>query len=130
MNANCINCNTEFEFNPHHKTGKYCSSECFGKHKSALHKQQWYEGKLKRIERSTIRRYLAEDRGYNCEICGLGNNWNGKPITLHVDHKNGDPSNDTPNNMRLLCPNCHSQTEFLGNANKGRGRKAQGLKLN
>lgn len=130
MKANCLNCHIEFQFNPHQKTGKYCSNECCGAHKSILHKQQWYAGSLKRIERATVRRYLAEDRGYKCEMCGLGESWQGKPITLHVDHINGDPSNDSPNNMRLLCPNCHSQTEFLGAANKGRGRAAQGLKLN
>ncbi len=130
MKSTCLKCSIEFSYNPHQNTGKYCSNECCGKHKSELHKQKWYEGKLKRIERSTVRRYLAEDRGYSCEICGLGEIWNEKPITLHVDHKNGDPSNDAPSNMRLLCPNCHSQTEFLGNANKGRGRKAQGLRLN
>lgn len=129
MKANCLNCGKEFEFNHHHKRGKYCSNECNGLHKSKLHKQAWYDGELKRIERSTVRKYLAEDRGYECEVCGISD-WEGKKLTLHVDHINGDPSNDSPSNMRLLCPNCHSQTEFLGNANKGRGRKAQGLPLN
>ena len=128
MKANCLNCATEFEFNPHHSTGKYCSNGCNGEHKSLLHKQKWYNGELKRIERSTVRRYLAEDRGYKCEVCGLSD-WQDKKITLHVDHVNGDPANDRPDNLRLICPNCHSQTEFLGGANKGRGRKAQGLPL-
>ena len=128
MKANCLNCNKDFEFNPHHKTGKYCSNECNGEHKSKLHKQKWYEGKLTRIERTTVRRYLTEDRGYECEICSVSE-WQGKKLTLHVDHISGDPSDDRPMNMRLICPNCHSQTEFLGGANKGRGRAAQGLPL-
>lgn len=93
-----------------------------------LHKEKWYAGLLKRVERVTMRRYLAEDRGYKCEICGLSE-WQSKEITLHVDHVNGDPSDDSPANVRLICPNCHSQTEFLGAANKGRGRKSQGLPL-
>jgi hypothetical protein len=46
---------------------------------------------------------------------------------LQVDHINGDPGNDSLDNVRLICANCHYQTEFLGAANKGRGRKAQGL---
>jgi 5-methylcytosine-specific restriction endonuclease McrA len=128
MKANCLNCGKEFEFNPHQKTGKYCSNECSGEHKSTIHKQKWYEGKLKRIERTTARKYLAEDRGYKCEVCGVSD-WNNKKLVLHVDHINGDPSNDHPNNLRLICPNCHSQTEFLGGANKGRGRAAIGLPL-
>lgn len=129
MKATCQYCNTEFSYNPHQNTGTYCSTKCSGLHKSSLHKRDWYEGRLVRIERTTVRRYLAEDRGYKCEVCGLGETWQDKPITLHVDHVNGDPSNDSPDNMRLLCPNCHSQTEFLGGANKGRGRKARGLPL-
>lgn len=128
MNATCLNCSKEFEFNPHQKTGKYCSNECNGEHKSKVHKEKWYAGELKRVERATVRRYLAEDRGYKCEMCGISE-WQGKKLTLHVDHINGDPSNDSPENMRLLCPNCHSQTSFLGAANKGRGRAAQGLPL-
>ena len=127
MKANCINCNKEFEYG-HSKTGKYCSNACSGEYKSKLHKEAWYRGDLKRIERATMRRYLSEDRGYNCEVCGLSD-WQGKEITLHVDHIDGNPGDDSPANVRLICPNCHSQTEFLGAANKGRGRAAQGLPL-
>jgi 5-methylcytosine-specific restriction endonuclease McrA len=128
MQATCLNCNKDFEFNPCHKTGKYCSNECNGKHKSLLHKKEWYAGNLKRIERSTARRYIAEDRGYKCEVCGVSE-WQNKKLVLHVDHINGDPGNNSPDNLRLICSNCHSQTEFLGAANKGRGRAAQGLPL-
>jgi hypothetical protein len=130
-NAICINCNKEFEYSPLQRRGKYCSLECSGLHKSALKKAAWYDGTNPHPERSTLRRYLTEDRGYKCEVteCGLSE-WLGKPITLHVDHVNGDPSNDRPENVRLLCPNCHSQTPFLGAANKGRGRGSIGIKLN
>jgi HNH endonuclease len=128
MIANCLQCNKEFRYG-YSKTGRYCSAECFGVHKSAEHKRKWYAGELSRVERPTMRRYLSEDRGYKCEVCGLAETWNNKPITLQVDHINGDPSDDSPSNVRLICPNCHSQTEFLGAANKGRGRKSLGLAL-
>jgi hypothetical protein len=129
MKANCLNCGIEFDYGIQ-THGKYCSNQCNGKHKSALAKAAWYEGTNAHPERSTIRRYLTEDRGYKCEIpeCGLGE-WLGKPITLQVDHIDGNPADDSPGNVRLICPNCHSQTEFLGGANKGRGRGSQGLKL-
>ncbi len=127
MKAKCINCNTEFEHG-YSSTGKYCSNACNGEHKSKLHKEAWHRGELKKIERTTMRRYLSEDRGYNCEVCGLSD-WQGKKITLHVDHRDGNPGDNRPTNVRLICPNCHSQTEFLGAANKGRGRAAQGLPL-
>ena len=128
MKAKCLNCDKKFEYNPYHQDGKYCSNKCAGVYRSNLHKAAWYRGELKRIERSTMRRYLSEDRGYHCEVCGVSD-WQNKKITLHVDHIDGNPGDDSPDNVRLICPNCHSQTEFLGAANKGRGRKSLGLRL-
>lgn len=51
---------------------------------------------------------------YLC-ICGIGDTWLGKPITLHLDHIDGDWTNNQLSNLRFLCPNCHSQTETWGN---------------
>jgi hypothetical protein len=45
-----------------------------------------------------------------CEGCGLGPMWNGKKLTLQLDHVDGDNSNNARINLRLLCPNCHTQT--------------------
>lgn len=125
MEAICIQCKKNFKYG-HSSTGKFCSNQCSGLYKKTEHKQKFFSGLLKRIERSTARKYLAEERGYKCEVCSISD-WHGKPITLHVDHINGDPSNDNPDNLRLICPNCHSQTEFLGAANKGRGRGSLGI---
>lgn len=47
---------------------------------------------------------------YKCEICGLSV-WNDKPITLQLHHINGDGTDDRIDNLQLLCPNCHSQTD-------------------
>ncbi len=57
---------------------------------------------------------------YSCAVCGIGAWWNGEPIVLHVDHVNGDWLNNRLENLRFLCPNCHSQTPtFAGRlANK------------
>ena len=127
MKANCLNCSKEFTYG-YSKTGKYCSNACQGEYRSNEHKHKFLSGLLKRIDRPTARKYLAEERGYKCEVCGISEH-NGKKLTLQVDHINGDPGNDHPTNLRLICPNCHSQTEFLGGANKGRGRASQGLPL-
>jgi transposase-like protein len=51
--------------------------------------------------------------------CQVGNTWNGKKISLHLDHKNGDSSDYRLFNLRFLCPNCHSQTyNYCGKARK------------
>jgi 5-methylcytosine-specific restriction endonuclease McrA len=55
-------------------------------------------------------RLIAE--GYfkpQCRSCGL-RNWMGAPIPLELDHVDGDHSNNSLGNLRLLCPNCHAQT--------------------
>lgn len=45
-----------------------------------------------------------------CSICGLGPVWQGQPLVLALDHINGDHRDFRLENLRLLCPNCHSQT--------------------
>lgn len=61
-------------------------------------------------------RLLKENLIINqCYECGLENEWCDKPIVLQLDHIDGDNTNNTLSNFRLLCPNCHSQTPtFVG----------------
>lgn len=56
---------------------------------------------------------------YKCSECGLTNEWNGKPITLELDHTDGNSHNNILTNLKWLCPNCHSQTPTF----RGRNRK-------
>ena len=80
------------------------------------------ENRLPSGERSNrLRRALIESgRVYKCEECGCGSKWMGKTLTLHVDHKSGVRADNTPGNLRFLCPNCHSQTENFGVKNISR----------
>ena len=53
---------------------------------------------------------------YACKICGIYE-WNGKRLTLQLDHINGINDDNSITNIRLLCPNCHSQTSTFGGGN-------------
>jgi hypothetical protein len=66
-------------------------------------------------QKNYIRSYKLIDE--ICGECGLGKEWNNKPITLELDHIDGDSINNILSNLRWLCPNCHSQTDTF------RGRK-------
>lgn len=61
------------------------------------------------ISSVTIKRRIIMERGHQCERC-LRCEWFEEPITLEVDHIDGDTDNNDYNNLKLLCPNCHSQT--------------------
>lgn len=52
-----------------------------------------------------------------CAGCGLGSEWNGAPLVLQLDHEDGDRSNNLLENLRLMCPNCHSQTDTYAGKN-------------
>ena len=54
--------------------------------------------------------FLLKTKPYKCEKCGISN-WQNKPITLEIHHIDGNHNNNDINNLQLLCPNCHSQTE-------------------
>lgn len=70
-----------------------------------------------------LRRALIETgRPYRCAGCGGDGTWNGRPLTLHVDHIDGRSWDCRPENLRFLCPNYHSQTATYAGRNRARGR--------
>jgi 5-methylcytosine-specific restriction endonuclease McrA len=58
---------------------------------------------------------LKENR---CEACGL-TEWLGRPLSMQLHHRNGDGLDNRLENLALLCPNCHSQTDTWGGRNRG-----------
>ena len=61
---------------------------------------------------SVLRKRLIEEqlKPNRCERCLLGV-WNGRPIPLELDHINGKRDDNRLTNLRILCPNCHAQTD-------------------
>ena len=68
---------------------------------------------------TNTRQRLIEDNlmEYKCSLCGNTGEWNGRKLVLQVDHINGDHCDNRLENLRFLCPNCHSQTDSFAGKN-------------
>jgi hypothetical protein len=68
------------------------------------------EGSI-RTKSPRLRRAMVEcGLPHACSGCGIGPEWLGSPLTLAIDHINGDWHDNRLSNLRFLCPNCHAQT--------------------
>lgn len=74
-------------------------------------------GELKGHGRRRLR--VIYEQNSKCLECGVGEEWNGKHLAFHLDHIDGNSKNDKRENLRALCPNCHSQTDTYSGRNKG-----------
>jgi 5-methylcytosine-specific restriction endonuclease McrA len=72
-----------------------------------------------RHSRQALRRHIISNKllPYKCAICGV-TEWNGKTLSLEIDHINGINNDNRLENLRFLCPNCHSQTSTYGSRNR------------
>lgn len=112
----CLHCGGIFSYNKA-SLNKYCSMECSrAKLKNTRYLKLEESGKG---GPSICKTYLIEKFGNICSICGQIPLWNNKKLVLQLDHIDGNSDNNFPYNIRLLCPNCHTQTETFGNAGKG-----------
>ena len=109
--------------NLHRKNKKYCNVKCqqnfqWEQRKNIIEKSGEIEGVV------SGKRYLKETRGEKCEICGV-KEWNCKDLTMIMDHIDGDSSNNSLLNLRLICPNCDSQLPTYKSRNRGNGRHSR-----
>jgi len=122
----CLVCGKE----PKRPFYKYCSNKCQSIDRYKRYIEKWRlgltdgsRGIVTKNISGHLKRYLTEKFGETCSICG----WNKKhPITnrvpLEIDHINGASEDNREENLRLICPNCHSLSPHFRNLNRGNGR--------
>lgn len=114
---NCLFCNKENLWGSS-KINKFCDNKCQGNWK-------WINETVPRIEAgecggpASLKQYLVEKFGENCFECNLGSTWQNKTLVLQLEHVDGNSDNNFPQNLKLLCPNCHTQTEFFSRNGMG-----------
>jgi hypothetical protein len=112
----CLNCDTNLGKRTRaNRPKKFCNNVC----QNQYMRKQAVEMGIAGV--GSTKRFLAETRGYKCEECGISE-WNGKQIVLDLDHIDGNFNDNGLHNVRLLCPNCHSQTDTFKVRNRGKGR--------
>jgi len=124
----CLNCSEGF-IPCKNSLGLYCSTQCSSDHRYKRYVKSWLAGNEKgwsgrtRALSKHVRRWVRETRGFACEECGWDKTHpvDGWPLT-EIDHIDGDAENVKPENLRVLCPNCHSMTSTFRARNKNSKR--------
>ena len=121
----CLNCGKDTK-------NKYCSHKCQVDFQQKLWEEKWLSCDISGFYETDhwgnipdrIRTYLFNKYDKKCSICGWGevNKFTGK-IPLEVEHIDGNHKNNRPENLTLLCPNCHAMTENYMALNKGKSAR-------
>lgn len=117
----CLNCGKEF-YKYQGSSSKYCCHQC---QQDYQHKQQYQKildgdpsiMRANYIPKNFKSDIISEQNGV-CAICGMSQEWNGKPLVFILDHIDGHASNNKRDNLRCICPNCDSQLDTYKSKNK------------
>lgn len=119
-NIPCLYCKSLFLPKTHNAI--YCSKKCSSNAKKEKTIIKFLNGELSdnQVRKDTVREYLIEKQSGLCIICGNLPVHNNRPLIFIVDHIDGIFTNNNPNNIRAICPNCNSQTDTFAGKNVGR----------
>ena len=124
----CINCGSPLRY----RHRKYCSKKCQQEYQTKEWEMKWLNGELEDYKgydswggiSDRIRNYLFRKYDSRCAKCGWGElNLYSNTVPLEVEHIDGNYKNSSPDNLTILCPNCHSLTPTYRGLNRGKGRK-------
>lgn len=106
---------------------KYCCNKCQQEHQTFL-KYNYYlnhqnEFIGKEITYGWLKKIIIKEQDNKCMICGMTDIWNGKELHFVLDHINGDATDNTRDNLRLICPNCDSQLDTYKSRNTGKSTR-------
>jgi hypothetical protein len=117
----CLNCGNDIP-----NRNVYCNNKCQADYQLKNIFKSIEEGDFSRYSRSDtihsiMKKYLINKYGEKCMICDWDkvNEYTGI-IPIQINHIDGNPHNHSLSNVELICPNCHSLTEFFGSRGKGR----------
>ena len=128
----CLNCEKSIEVKRYRSSKrKFCSGKCQQEYRGKIYIEKWLKGEISggnpkdpQEVSSYIRNYMLKKANYMCMDCGWSKiNPYSNTIPLELDHIDGHSENNRPENLRILCPGCHSLTPFYGTLNKGNGRR-------
>lgn len=105
----CLSCNKEVR-------EKFCNVNCKNDYYWKERRAKIQAGEI--LDARWMRKFIEETKGNVCEHCTNSGEWNGKPLTLQLDHIDGNSDNNELSNLRILCPNCHTQTDTWCGRNK------------
>lgn len=119
----CINCEKEFliERKRMSETRKFCTNVC---HKDYEEKIRFHNVENNgNASKKTIKAYLIKKYGNKCMECGWNKvNPTTNKIPVELEHIDGNSENNKLENLKIICPNCHSLTPTYKSLNKGKGR--------
>jgi hypothetical protein len=130
VNTTCGFCNKGIvrrKYELKNNTNNFCTRLCQRNYDYNEFIKNWLNGKesgnASGGASAWVKRYILEKCNNKCVACNTGNTWNGIPLILQLDHIDGDCKNNLELNLRILCPNCHTQTNTYGSKNKNSSRK-------